>query len=182
MLSILPICTKVLQSGQNGPLLQDLPRQHFLDHPACTLALCLQTRQDVLPSRPSIFSFWLLTRHEKWDYELGCFALKIRFECAFLQRNRHVIRGLLLLHMTIQSAKENELLWPYFLKMTVNKWMWNSVITVNVMKTPPIYKIQYRYIGQGKTWPVDILMGWDFICCRRCTLTTGTVLTINMSE
>lgn len=136
----------------------------------------------MLPNRPAIFSFWLLTAHEKWDYEQGCFALKICFECAFLQGNRHAIRRLFLLHMTMQSAKENELLWPYFLKRTVNKWMRNSVVTVNVTKTPHKYKIQYRYLGQGKTWLVDILMGQGFIGCRRCTLTKSTVLTINMTE
>lgn len=165
----------MLQSGQNGPLLQDLPRQHFSDHPACTLALWLQSRQDMLPNRPSIFSFWLFTVDEKWDYEQGSFALKICFECAFLQGNRHAIRRLLLLHMTMQSVKEKEFLWSYFLTMTVNKWMRNSVITVNKLKTPHIHKVQYRYIGQGKTWLVDILMGRSFIGCRRCTLITSTV-------
>lgn len=111
----------------------------------------------------------------------GCFALKIISECAFLRGNKHIIRRLLLLHVTLQSAKENELLWPYFLKMTVSKWMRNSVITINVMKTSHIYKVQCRYTGQGKTWLVDILMGWDFIGWR-CTIITSTVLTINMSE
>lgn len=136
---------------------------------------------DLLPSRPSVFSFWLLTVHEKWDHEQGCFALKIIFECAFLRGNKHTIRRLLLLHVTLQSAEENELLWPYFLKMTINKWVRNSVITINVTKTSHIYKVQCRYTGQGKTWLVDILMRWVFIGCR-CTLTTSTVPTINMSE
>lgn len=30
----------------------------------------------------------------------------------------------------------------YVLKMTINKWMNNSIVTVNVMKTPHIYKVQ----------------------------------------
>lgn len=30
----------------------------------------------------------------------------------------------------------------YVLKMTINKWMSNSIVTANVMKTPHIYKVQ----------------------------------------
>lgn len=35
----------------------------------------------------------------------------------------------------------------YVLKMNVNKWMSNIVITGNVMKAPHIYKVQWRCIG-----------------------------------
>ena len=159
----------MLQSGQNGPLLQDLPCQHFSDHPAGTVALCLQSRQDMPPSRPSMFSFWqseimnraaLLWRYKLWMY------FSTRKETCYKKA----------------SSKKMNFLWPYFLKIIFNKWMRNSVIIVNVMKTPHIYKVQYRYIGQGKTWLVDILMGQGFIGCRRCTLTTSTVLTLSMSE
>lgn len=87
------------------------------------------------------FYFWLLTVHEIRDCEQGCFPLKIHFDCAFLQGNRYAVRKLLLPHMTMKSAKENEFLWPFFLKMTVNKWIRNIVITVNVIKTPHIYKV-----------------------------------------
>lgn len=78
---------------------------------------------------------WVVDSAWKVRLWTGCFALKICFECAFLvQWKSHAVRGLPLLHMTMPSAKENELL--YFSKIVIKKR-----ITGNVMSTPHIYKV-----------------------------------------
>lgn len=148
----------MLQSGQNEPLLQGLPSQHFSDHPA--------KYSDTLPTT------WL--RHASWQtfcifiwtvdcawkvrFWTGCFALMVCFECAFLvQLNRFPVIELLL-HTTMPYMKENEWLCLHFLKIMILKRTRNTFIIVNMMQTPHIYMMLYRYIGQEKNWQVDVLM------------------------
>lgn len=64
----------------------------------------------------------------------------------------------------------------YVLKMIINS---NSVVTANAMKTPHCLQGTIEMHRPRKDLTGQYPIGMGFIGCRRCTLTTNSVLTIN---